>query len=152
MYENVEKWCLWICDSPLNYWIQRSAVHGVLLFQHHSDVHVILVNTLHSVQRRYCAATPCTIHSCCWRTWSLVVEHSTLPAWIAWTYLISNFPVATSQIWNSLPETVTLASTVIPASIENFPLLSLLFHVGQAAIKPPSAEASKRAQCTSPGK
>jgi len=28
---------------------------------------------------------------------------------------------------------------------------SLLFHVGQAAIKLPSAEASKRAQCTSPG-
>jgi len=32
------------------------------------------------------------------------------------------------------------------------PLFSLLFHVGQAAIKPPSAEASKQAQCTSPGK
>ena len=30
-------------------------------------------------------------------------------------------------------------------------LSSLLFHVGQAAIKLPSAEASKRAQCTSPG-
>ena len=29
---------------------------------------------------------------------------------------------------------------------------SLLFHAGQAAIKPPSAEASKWAQCTSPGK
>ena len=29
--------------------------------------------------------------------------------------------------------------------------LSLLFHAGQAAIKLPSAEASKRAQCTSPG-
>ena len=28
---------------------------------------------------------------------------------------------------------------------------SLLFHAGQAAIKLPSAEASKRAQCTSPG-
>ena len=28
---------------------------------------------------------------------------------------------------------------------------SLLFHVGQAAIKLPSAEASKRAQSTSPG-
>jgi len=27
----------------------------------------------------------------------------------------------------------------------------LLFHAGQAAIKLPSAEASKRAQCTSPG-
>jgi len=31
------------------------------------------------------------------------------------------------------------------------PLFSLLFHAGQAAIKLPSAEASKRAQCTSPG-
>jgi len=30
-------------------------------------------------------------------------------------------------------------------------LFSLLFHAGQAAIKLPSAEASKRAQCTSPG-
>ena len=30
-------------------------------------------------------------------------------------------------------------------------LLSLLFHARQAAIKLPSAEASKRAQCTSPG-
>jgi len=29
--------------------------------------------------------------------------------------------------------------------------LSLLFHAGQAAIKLPSAEASKRAQCMSPG-
>ena len=29
--------------------------------------------------------------------------------------------------------------------------LSLLFHAGQAAIKLPIAEASKRAQCTSPG-
>jgi len=29
--------------------------------------------------------------------------------------------------------------------------LSLLFHAGPAAIKLPSAEASKRAQCTSPG-
>ena len=28
---------------------------------------------------------------------------------------------------------------------------SLLFHAGQAAIKLPSAESSKRAQCTSPG-
>ena len=38
---------------------------------------------------------------------------------------------------------------------ETSPLLSLfrslLFHAGQAAIKLPSAEASKRAQCTSPG-
>ena len=33
----------------------------------------------------------------------------------------------------------------------NFLLSSLLFHAGQAAIKLPSAEASKRAQCTSPG-
>jgi len=32
-----------------------------------------------------------------------------------------------------------------------FSSLSLLFHAGQAAIKLPSAEASKRAQCTSPG-
>ena len=32
-----------------------------------------------------------------------------------------------------------------------FSLLSLLFHAGQAAIKLPSAEASKWAQCTSPG-
>jgi len=32
-----------------------------------------------------------------------------------------------------------------------FRSLSLLFHAGQAAIKLPSAEASKRAQCTSPG-
>jgi len=31
------------------------------------------------------------------------------------------------------------------------PLSSLRFHAGQAAIKLPSAEASKRAQCTSPG-
>jgi len=31
-------------------------------------------------------------------------------------------------------------------------LFSLFFHAGQAAIKPPSAEASKRGQCTSPGK
>ena len=30
-------------------------------------------------------------------------------------------------------------------------LSSLLFHAGQAAIKLPSAEASKRAQCTFPG-
>jgi len=30
-------------------------------------------------------------------------------------------------------------------------LFSLLFHAGQAAIKLPSAEASKWAQCTSPG-
>ena len=30
-------------------------------------------------------------------------------------------------------------------------LLSLLFYAGQAASKLPSAEASKRAQCTSPG-
>ena len=30
-------------------------------------------------------------------------------------------------------------------------LFSLLFHAGQAAIKLPSAEASRRAQCTSPG-
>jgi len=30
-------------------------------------------------------------------------------------------------------------------------LFSSLFHAGQAAIKLPSAEASKRAQCTSPG-
>jgi len=29
--------------------------------------------------------------------------------------------------------------------------LSLLFHAGQAAIKLPCAEASKRAQCMSPG-
>jgi len=29
--------------------------------------------------------------------------------------------------------------------------LSSLFHAGQAAIKLPSAEASKRAQCMSPG-
>ena len=31
-----------------------------------------------------------------------------------------------------------------------FVVASLLFHAGQAAIKLPSAEASKRAQCTSP--
>jgi len=30
-------------------------------------------------------------------------------------------------------------------------LFSLLFHAGQAAIRLPSTEASKRAQCTSPG-
>jgi len=36
------------------------------------------------------------------------------------------------------------------ASID-FWCLSLLFNAGQAAIKLPSAEASKRAQCTSPG-
>jgi len=30
-------------------------------------------------------------------------------------------------------------------------ILSLLFHAGQAVIKLPSAEASKWAQCTSPG-
>jgi len=34
----------------------------------------------------------------------------------------------------------------------SFSLSSLLFHAGQAAIKLPSAEASKRAQCTSPGR
>jgi len=30
-------------------------------------------------------------------------------------------------------------------------IISLLFHAGQAAIKLPSAETSRRAQCTSPG-
>jgi len=38
-----------------------------------------------------------------------------------------------------------------PSPPSTLSLSSLLFHAGQAAIKLPSAEASKRAQCTSPG-
>ena len=47
----------------------------------------------------------------------LVDEHSAVPAPIAWTFKLSTiggraFPVAASQIWNSLPDTVVSASTL----------------------------------------
>jgi len=43
-------------------------------------------------------------------------------------------------------QSIALVTFVKPVS-----LFSLLFHAGQAAIKLPSAEASKWAQCMSPG-
>jgi len=68
----------------------------------------------------------------------LVDEHSALPAPIAWTYLISNFPpsaarsrafpVAASQIWNSLPESrFGINTAVVSAPIENFPISTILY-------------------------
>ena len=61
--------------------------------------------------------------------------------------------VGRASLWFSVVCTVTwnLITSGKSHLLVSSLLFSLLFHAGQAAIKLPSAEACKRAQCTSPG-
>ena len=76
---------------------------------------------------------------------------------VHYIYICSAWPHLLYQCWLALEVRAPLNPVLVAchrfkrAQASPLCLFSLLFHAGQAAIKPPSAEASKRAQCTSPG-
>ena len=80
-----------------------------------------------------------------------IIETVTLsPNIQIWCYHQFNFIIPPHVTNHSLSSLVKIAFSWCSVMII-LSLSSLLFHAVQAAIKLPSAEASKRAQCTSPG-